>query len=147
MIYRKISERLQFLFLYDLLEIKERNPMIHSDTLKLIRTLNPLLIGSSSYGIPCNDIDILISVKATDVPAVEANLMRLGFTRNKPAAPLIDPLVESSFSCGKFDIQIATPENYRKKRKAHEVILKQRLYVGKSKRQRYMLYKSLYNLM
>ena len=83
--------------------------MIHSDALKLIRNLSPLLIGSSSYGIPCNDIDILISVK--------------------------------------FDIQIATPENYAKKRKAHEVILRQRLYVGKSKRQRYMLYKSLYELM
>lgn len=121
--------------------------MIHPEALKLIRTLNPLLIGSSSYGIPCNDIDILISVKPEDITGIESMLLRLGFTKNKPVAPLIDPLVESSFSCGKFDIQIATPENYRKKRKAHEVILRQRLYVGKSKRQRYMLYKSLYELM
>lgn len=121
--------------------------MIHSDALKLIRNLNPLLIGSSSYGIPCNDIDILISVKPEDMPGVESMLLRLGFTRNEPVAPLIDPLVESSFSFGKFDIQIATPENYKKKRKAHEVILRQRLYVGMSKHQRYMLYKSLYELM
>ena len=121
--------------------------MIHSEALKLIRTLNPLLIGSSSYGIPCNDIDILISVKPEDIPGIESTLLRLGFTRNKPVAPLIDPLVESSFSCGKFDIQIATPENYKKKRKAHEVILRQRLYVGMSKHERYMLYKSLYELM
>lgn len=121
--------------------------MIHPEALKLIRTLNPLLIGSGSYGIPCNDIDILISVKPEDITGIESMLLRLGFTRNKPVAPLIDPLVESSFSFGKFDIQIATPENYKKKRKAHEVILRQRLYVGKSKRQRYMLYKSLYELM
>jgi hypothetical protein len=109
----------------------------------LIRGRNPLLIGSASYGLPSRDIDILVSVPEPEIAAFEAELLALGFVRNEPEPDTLDPLVCSSFSCGYVDIQIATPENYEKKRRTHDMIRARRLYRGCTKRERYGLYRVL----
>lgn len=114
---------------------------------RLIRRFQPVLIGSSGYGMPGGDVDILIAVPESEIPAVEAALLGSGFIRNIPEPSTTDPLVRSAFSCGYADIQIATPADYAKKRKAHEFIRAQRLYVGRTKRQRYRLYRSIYEVM
>lgn len=113
----------------------------------LIRNFQPVMIGSSTQGEIYNDIDILISVEKSMIEFMEESLIAIGFKRNIPNAKTLDPMIHSSFSMGLWDIQIATPENYKRKIAVNRIVAKHSLSAGKNKVQKYALYNDLYKLM
>lgn len=109
--------------------------------LDLSETYAATLVGSAFFGKPNPaDIDIMIGIPAAEIPQVEQRLLSDGWLRNQVDPSTRDEQIVSSFRRGKWDLHLATPEGWKRKRAALLEIRRQRLHVGKSKPELYRLY-------